>query len=52
MSKDIMDGNNTKILPCTCTHAYQDKKYGRGNRVHNKIKTGAGWRCTVCGKSK
>jgi len=40
----------TKILKCTCKSDYQDKKYGKGNRVHN-IKN-EGCRCTVCGEDK
>lgn len=44
----------TKILYCSCIHAYQDKRYGAGRRVHN-IGGGRGgnnakYRCTVCGK--
>lgn len=42
---------STKILPCTCSHPYQDSRYGPGNRVHNpgKEKT---YTCTVCGRKK
>lgn len=43
----------TKIVKCDCEHVYQDKKYGRGNRVANKCNIGLGGekhRCTVCGK--
>lgn len=44
----------TKIMPCTCTHQYQDATYGPGKRVHNMKGDGArketGWVCTVCGK--
>jgi hypothetical protein len=40
----------TKIKKCECKHDYQDKKYGKGNRVMNS--TVDGWRCTVCGKEK
>lgn len=43
-----------KILPCTCEHEFQDKRYGRGLRVHNQ---GGGsksstpkYTCSVCGK--
>ena len=41
----------TEIKRCTCNHEYQDKKYGKGNRVHN-IGTGQNppKKCTVCGK--
>jgi hypothetical protein len=43
------------IKRCDCKHAYQDKKYGKGKRVHNYIggnggRRGEGIRCTVCGK--
>ena len=38
------------IRRCSCSHEYQDKKYGKGNRVHNP---GAkGYKCTVCGNVK
>ena len=37
------------IKKCVCKHAYQDEKYGQGNRVVNELKT-SGYRCTVCGK--
>ena len=41
------------IKKCTCKNEYQDKKYGKGKRVHNKFeKDGGGWRCTVCGRDK
>lgn len=40
------------LLPCKCSHEYQDKTYGKGVRVHNKalkgFNSGIGWRCTVC----
>jgi len=36
----------TKIIKCTCSHSFQDKRYGKGKRVHNE--TAKGWRCTVC----
>ena len=39
------------ILKCSCKHAYQDKRYGPGKRVHNKCRTGK-YRCTVCGDTK
>lgn len=37
-------------LQCTCKHEYQDKEYGKGNRVHNSC--AKGYRCTVCGDIK
>jgi len=46
----------TRILPCDCTHQYQDARYGTGRRVHNRGKQIAVgkylWRCTVCGKTR
>ena len=38
----------TIIKKCTCTSKYQDKTYGKNNRVYNiGIKKDT---CTVCGK--
>ena len=39
-----------KILDCVCASEYQDKRYGKGKRVHNPCKrpSGVGYRCTVC----
>jgi hypothetical protein len=40
------------ILACTCENSYQDKLYGRGQRVMNQMKHEANqpinYRCTVC----
>ena len=55
----VMNYRNNKgtgrVLPCTCTHVFQDKLYGKGKRVHNP-KTGIGktvnYVCSVCGKVK
>lgn len=40
----------TVVKKCTCTHPYQDKKYGKGLRVMNSNKKGDTFRCTVCKK--
>lgn len=42
----------TKVLPCSCEHAYQDATYGKGMRLFNEIGKDqkGGYRCTVCGK--
>jgi len=40
-----------KVLPCDCEHIYQDRKYGKGKRLHNQTKDGE-WRCSVCRKEK
>lgn len=44
----------TKIIKCDCKNEYQDEKYGKDQRVHNKTsgKDGRNWRCTVCKKEK
>jgi hypothetical protein len=44
----------SKILPCTCAHAEQDRMYGAGKRVHNATTKPPRppWRCTVCGKER
>ena len=44
----------TKVMKCTCTHDYQDKKYGKGNRIFNELseKNTKNWRCTVCKAEK
>ena len=41
------------IKSCTCKHEYQDKKYGKGKRVFNKMDKQIGpgnhyYKCTVC----
>ncbi len=36
------------IIKCTCENKYQDKKYGKGKRVHNPLQGGKTNRCTVC----
>ena len=46
-----------EIKPCSCKHAYQDKLYGKGQRVFNQCKGKDGatkslYRCTVCGSTK
>lgn len=44
----------TVIMRCTCDHEVQDKMYGKGMRVHNRIDGGKaakepiGYCCTVC----
>ena len=44
----------TVVLTCTCKHEYQDKKYGKGNRVFNTKDPSKStkYRCTVCKKEK
>jgi len=55
-------GENSKKIRCFCISEYQDKKYGKGIRVHNKKGSGKDsgkttkvhieYRCTVCGNVK
>jgi hypothetical protein len=42
------------IQQCGCKNAYQDKKYGVGQRVHNEQggKSKGKVRCSSCGTSK
>ena len=42
------------IRQCSCTSEYQDRKYGKGNRVHNDLgpKKKDLCRCTVCEKER
>lgn len=48
--------SGTVIKKCSCSHEYQDKRYGTGMRVHNvgkKPPTGSAFvKCTVCGSKK
>lgn len=40
----------TSIKPCSCKSEYQDKLYGKGNRLFNEgVKNVT---CTVCGTKK
>ena len=43
---------NTKILRCTCEHEFQDKRYGKGKRVHNRKADKTKFVCTVCRKER
>ena len=50
-----MTAGDTTILTCECEHKYQDRKYGKGLRVHNAGKQSQGsqrYNCSVCGKRK
>ena len=41
-----------RVIPCTCVNEGQDKLYGKGKRLHNKMKQDGQYRCTVCRKEK
>jgi hypothetical protein len=51
-----LGGEIMAVKPCKCKHDYQDKMYGKGNRVHNFARNAnnksGGWRCSVCGDIK
>lgn len=38
------------ITKCICENEFQDKTYGKGNRVHTLKMNGNEGFCTVCGK--
>lgn len=42
--------NEVKVIFCVCQHEYQDKKYGKGNRLFIKNSQG-NYSCTVCAKT-
>ena len=44
----------TRIAACTCSHAFQDDRYGKQQRVHNMMKESVPqkWRCTVCSSQR
>ena len=42
----------TKVLPCKCTNAFQDREYAFGLRLHNQCAKADVWRCTVCGTER
>lgn len=42
----------TRISSCTCKNEFQDKRYGKNNRVFNETAKENLYRCTVCGKDK
>jgi len=45
----------TIILGCSCVSKFQDQRYGKGKRVHNRMTKGGKKelaRCTVCGMAR
>lgn len=44
------------LKKCDCKNLFQDKRYGKGIRVMNKLKREGdrpqSYRCTVCGKER
>jgi hypothetical protein len=43
---------DSKVKPCTCSHAFQDKNYGVGLRLMTTggTRDSPKYTCTVCGK--
>ena len=52
ITEPSVDIFSTNIKHCTCKHTYQDKKYGKGRRVHTWSKKTESYRCTVCSATK
>lgn len=49
IGKSATKKNITIIAKCDCISEFQDKTYGKGNRIKNSTGNG-GTRCSVCGK--
>lgn len=49
-----MTKKGVEIVKCSCNHEFQDKQYGKGNRVANHAPAKGAkpnrYRCTVCQK--
>ncbi len=43
-------GASTALKTCTCSHSFQNERYGNGRRIMNSMKDRKGYRCTVCAK--
>ena len=39
----------SSILPCKCSHEFQDRQYGKGMRAHTYATKDKVYKCTVCG---
>lgn len=51
--KPDLSNLTSKVLPCTCEHAFQDSQYGPGKRMHVPCtKDPLTARCTVCGTTR
>ena len=49
--------HTTAVKRCRCPNNFQDARYGKKMRVHNRTKQHEakglrGWRCTICGDVK
>ena len=44
-----IEETNVALLQCTCKNEWQDKRYGKGVRLHNRMGKTDKFRCTVCG---
>jgi len=51
--KKLHLSQGTNITNCSCKSEYQDKRYGKGLRLHNATQSqSAKWRCTACGVAR
>lgn len=52
--KSTKTPSGTKVIQCSCSHDFQDSRYGNNLRVHNACKNGSNisYRCTVCENKK
>ena len=50
--KTIFGVGSTRIIKCDCIHSFQDRMYGKGKRVHNRMLNPTRWRCIVCSDVK
>lgn len=46
MADEERDYPGVKIIRCSCAHKFQDQRYGKQMRLHNKNEKG--FSCTVC----
>lgn len=53
MAKPNSGGDHTKkeskVMECVCQSEFQDRRYGKGKRLHNPMKDNK-WKCTCCGR--
>lgn len=40
------------VKQCKCVNEFQDRIYGKNQRLHNLKEDGKGSKCTVCGDKK
>lgn len=45
------NGKGPAVKTCSCQSVFQDKRHGKGKRIHSRRVTGK-LVCSVCGKEK